>query len=546
LYARVSTGKQAEKDLSIPDQLRAMHEYCKKKSIVAVEEFVDAGRTARNDNRPQLQRMLERARDESDDIDLILFYSITRGFRNLEDMHYHQKALREYGVRFVAITEEYDEDDPQGKALATFSGLMAEMFSVENSKHVRRAMRQNAREGFFNGSRPPFGYKTEATDRVGKDGMKKRIALDDEEAAIVKTIYDLYENGHEGQSMGMKAITVHLNERNVLRRGSPWILQDVHRVLSDSVYCGTFLYGARTKGTKGQKRKEEPIPIRVPVIIDELRFKRIGVRRVERTQRKRPMLHTAPPSLLTGLCVCGYCGSSMYVTTGKGGRYRYLKCNKRNRSDNASCCSPNIPLEVFETLVLEALLGQVITETRVQAIFSDCATRVDEVQSRESKELDVLTQSRADAQRRVNNLYKLVEQVGFDPTDESFRKRLRANQDELEALSVKIEDLKVKVIIPKSIFKEVSVADFGSGVRSILGDRNNPLAKEFLRFFINEIRVYAEETTITGSNLGLVEAAIRHKGGTPGGVPSSFHKWRRGRDSNPRTLAGQRFSRPPH
>ena len=29
LYARVSTPRQAEKDLSIPDQLRQMREYCK-------------------------------------------------------------------------------------------------------------------------------------------------------------------------------------------------------------------------------------------------------------------------------------------------------------------------------------------------------------------------------------------------------------------------------------------------------------------------------------------------------------------------------------
>ena len=33
LYARVSTPRQAEKDLSIPDQLRQMREYCKAHSL---------------------------------------------------------------------------------------------------------------------------------------------------------------------------------------------------------------------------------------------------------------------------------------------------------------------------------------------------------------------------------------------------------------------------------------------------------------------------------------------------------------------------------
>lgn len=154
LYARVSTGKQAERQLSIPDQLRAMNEYCAKHGIRVVEEFVDAGRSATNDNRPEFRRMLELAQDESSDIDLILLYSWTRGFRNLQDMHYYQKILSACGIRFRAISEEYDEDNPQGKLMVSLAGMVAEMFSMENSKHVKRAMRQNARGGFFNGSRP--------------------------------------------------------------------------------------------------------------------------------------------------------------------------------------------------------------------------------------------------------------------------------------------------------------------------------------------------------------------------------------------------------
>ena len=33
LYARVSTPRQAEKDLSIPDQLRQLREYCKAQNL---------------------------------------------------------------------------------------------------------------------------------------------------------------------------------------------------------------------------------------------------------------------------------------------------------------------------------------------------------------------------------------------------------------------------------------------------------------------------------------------------------------------------------
>ena len=46
--------------------------------------------------------------------------------------------------------------------------------SKENSKHTSRAMKENARQGFFNGSKPPFGYTAVATETSGSHGRKKK------------------------------------------------------------------------------------------------------------------------------------------------------------------------------------------------------------------------------------------------------------------------------------------------------------------------------------------------------------------------------------
>jgi site-specific DNA recombinase len=43
LYARVSTTKQAEKDLSIPDQLRQMRDWCKRQGLAVGAEYVEPG-----------------------------------------------------------------------------------------------------------------------------------------------------------------------------------------------------------------------------------------------------------------------------------------------------------------------------------------------------------------------------------------------------------------------------------------------------------------------------------------------------------------------
>jgi site-specific DNA recombinase len=59
LYLRVSTARQAEHDVSIPDQKRQGEAYCDSRGLELVETFVEAGASATNDRRPEFQRMIE-------------------------------------------------------------------------------------------------------------------------------------------------------------------------------------------------------------------------------------------------------------------------------------------------------------------------------------------------------------------------------------------------------------------------------------------------------------------------------------------------------
>jgi site-specific DNA recombinase len=53
LYLRVSTARQAEHDVSIPDQRKQGEAYCRARGYDLVEAFVDAGASATNDRRPE-------------------------------------------------------------------------------------------------------------------------------------------------------------------------------------------------------------------------------------------------------------------------------------------------------------------------------------------------------------------------------------------------------------------------------------------------------------------------------------------------------------
>ena len=243
LYARVSTGKQAEKDLSIPDQVARVRDYCSTHGYEIVEAYIEPGRSATTDNRPEFQKMMHRVLDGDELISAIIVHSLSRAFRNVEDMILYLKRLRAQKIRLISITQDVD-DGPMGRFVSLFYGMVDEMNSAENSKHVKRARRENARRGHHNGSKPPFGYKVVETKIPGRSGFRKILALDEAEAPIVLEIFDLYEGGVYGAPLGMKRIVERLNEK-CLYRGNRWRIQLVHRILSDLVYTGVYLFGGR-------------------------------------------------------------------------------------------------------------------------------------------------------------------------------------------------------------------------------------------------------------------------------------------------------------
>jgi len=61
LYLRVSTGRQADNDLSIPDQRRQTKAYCASRSWEIVADYVEPGASATDDRRPEFQRMIDAA-----------------------------------------------------------------------------------------------------------------------------------------------------------------------------------------------------------------------------------------------------------------------------------------------------------------------------------------------------------------------------------------------------------------------------------------------------------------------------------------------------
>ncbi len=324
LYLRVSTARQAEHDVSIPDQKRQGEAYCQSRGYQLAETYVEPGASATNDRRPEFQRMIEAGTSKPAPFDVVIVHSFSRFFRDHFELEFYVRKLAKNGVRLVSITQEMG-DDPMHVMMRQIMALFDEYQSKENAKHVLRALKENARQGFWNGSLPPIGYRVVAAEQRGAK-VKKKLEIDPLHADTVRLIYRLALEG-DGTSgpMGVKNITAHLNRQRLFTRdGGRWGIGQVHRILTRATYIGRHEFNKRGK-SKELKPVGEVIAVAVPPLIDQATFDAVQAHLRARNPKVTPARVVSGPTLLTGICFCADCGGAMTLRTGKGGRYRYLK-----------------------------------------------------------------------------------------------------------------------------------------------------------------------------------------------------------------------------
>jgi DNA invertase Pin-like site-specific DNA recombinase len=112
IYLRVSTGRQAEQELSIPDQRAQTQAWAAQRGWRVGAEYID-GTSATDDKRPEFQRMIERACDGENAFDVIVVHSFSRFFRDAFGLEFYVRRLAKDGVRLVSITQELGDEPAQ-------------------------------------------------------------------------------------------------------------------------------------------------------------------------------------------------------------------------------------------------------------------------------------------------------------------------------------------------------------------------------------------------------------------------------------------------
>ena len=230
-------------------------------------------------------------------------------------MEFYVRKLAKAGVKLVSMTQELG-DDPMHVMMRQIMALFDEYQSKENAKHTLRALKENARQGFWNGSLPPIGYRVVDAEKRGAK-VKKKLEIDPLHADTVRLAFRLSLEG-DGVSgrLGVKAIAKHLNERKLYTRtGGRWGIGAVHRMLTRATYIGRHEFNKRGK-TKALKPADQVIAVEVPPIIDKQTFDAVQAHLKSRNPRVTPPQVVGGPTMLTGICFCADCGGPCRMKLG--------------------------------------------------------------------------------------------------------------------------------------------------------------------------------------------------------------------------------------
>lgn len=349
LYVRLSNLNAGKAD---DDSIETQTEYLKQSlakypDVIIEDIYADNGFTGRNFERPQFERLLSDIRSKR--IDCVVVKDFSRLGRNfVETGYYIEKLFPFLDIRFIAINDNYDSNDPHSRGSLTvpIKDMLNDYYSKDISRKVSGTFEMKRQKG-ENIHVVPYGYKKDPEN-------PSKFAVDEASADYVRTIFKAYT---DGQSIG--EITKNLNEidailpywrRKQLGLARPsekvirthWITTDVVQILRNPVYMGDMVYnrlgypnGYKKTPTLNPRSEWQVVQDSHPAIISREAFADAERRMDEyntlwsERQKNREKRKAESPNYFSGTLFCANCGEGMKVRKQRFGEsrlYQHFYC----------------------------------------------------------------------------------------------------------------------------------------------------------------------------------------------------------------------------
>ena len=496
IYARVSTKDQEREGYSIPSQLLLLREYAQKHRFEVIQEFIES-ESAGKAGRSKLGQMVELLkRDHS--ITAILVEKVDRLYRNFKD----QVMLADMGIdiHFVKDGRIIGKDSkPSDKLVHDIETAQARYYLNNLSQEVKKGHDEKARQGKYPCGQIPLGYL--------RDPITKAITIDPFRGDIVRELFELYSDGeHSIDELHSFAIRAGLNFRKSGRRINR---AEVERLLKRIFYTGQFSWHGQII------RGDHP-----PIVSVDL-YEKVQAAFKSRSRGR----FSNRDFVFSRMIKCADCECAVTAEIKKK-RYIYYHCTGFSKSHRLTYVSESNLDAQFAKIVGRVTLPYAWYDYLKAALETEQKNR----KSNAEKERERLEITRDKIQSDMKRAFqsKLDDSIPedfFRSVFEDYQRRLKEIEFRLSNLGPSIDqefDIALKAI-------ELSYQAEELYLRA-----NQSQKRKLLKSLLSNCKL--EGSTLYPTYNKPFDTLVK-------GLSSN--NIRRVRDSNPRSLAGQRFSRPP-
>lgn len=282
IYARVSTGLQATEGTSLEAQVEMCIDKAHSLGLFNIEVYKENGVSGEDIDRPEMNRLRQDV--ANNEISHIICVHPDRMSRNMIDKLIVCGEFKRNDVELIFCDTEY-QNTPEGNLFFNIQSAIAQYeLSLIRKRTSRGRLKAVEKKNKIMPMRcAPFGY----------DLVDSQLVINEEEAKVVRKIYDWYVN----QQLTLREIGNRLVQLGVQpkRQGKSWHQSSINRILTSEIYVGIYRYNRRkVKKVKGEKTKSgnpkrtvefrdesEWVVAEIPAIIDK------GLFELAQEQRKK-------------------------------------------------------------------------------------------------------------------------------------------------------------------------------------------------------------------------------------------------------------------
>ena len=483
LYYRLSRDEDAELN-SLNNQRNILVEYANANNHEIVGESFDDNVSGMHFNREGISKIYEQVENKA--IDAIIVKDLSRLGRHRTQTAMFIDYLREHDVRVLSVTENIDTSNEDDDLMIGFKGIFNDMYARDISKKIRAGYKQKQKNGIV--ITVPLGYF--------KDKNTNEIVIVEEEAEIVRKIFDLYLSGY-----GLKAIAKKLNDEGIkspqyyqnkmynkkLPSNKPeitgrylWVNTTVKRILQNEFYIGTVTchktYTSKINHIRKVLPEEEQFKHEnfAPAIISKDKWEQVQFLLSSKRNNNVRASSSNPCHRYTGLIECGDCGCTFVCKKrkwkDKPERIEY-NCNGYHRYGKEHCTAHRIDEEYLDKLIYdelmsikdEALANYKSIESDVKKWMSNKSSVNNKLkhlntslEQRKSDQKEILLE-RIRAREHADIYTEMLEKCESDI--QKFEDEIKSIQDYNSTIKKRKAEMKDSVEIIEEIIKEGAISD---------------------------------------------------------------------------------------